>query len=336
MAATSERMARAMELRAGEIDGRMANIENALSSGAERFQDMGQDMSRQLSDGLIAALKNVAAASAEGANVAREQAQAALVPLLSELSSLMADLRESAREGGGALVQGGRTAASDLGAALARAGDEMADASRRASEALVDGFGRSTTRMAEGVEESVAGYRRATEELATRLAAVETGFARLEGAVGRNVAQLDGAGAALTDAGRTFGAASEQLRLAAAPVLSAVQMVEGAVEGSREVMRSVQDTSGAMRDAASAMTASAQASIQAFGSYEKRFAGVDESLGRTVATMKDGIVELGERVADVVQKYDDHLGRAVGSLKAGVDELAEVIEDFGERRPRAA
>jgi hypothetical protein len=52
--------------------------------------------------------------------------------------------------------------------------------------------------------------------------------------------------------------------------------------------------------------------------------------------MKDGIVELGERVADVVQKYDDHLGRAVGSLKAGVDELAEAIEDFGERRPRAA
>jgi hypothetical protein len=91
-----------------------------------------------------------------------------------------------------------------------------------------------------------------------------------------------------------------------------------------------------MRDAASAMTASAQASIQAFGSYEKRFAGVDDSLGRTVATMKDGIVELGERVADVVQKYDDHLGRAVGSLKAGVDELAEAIEDFGERRPRAA
>jgi hypothetical protein len=336
MAASSDRMAKAMEMRAGEIDGRMATIERALSTGAQQFQGMGQDMSRQMSEGLVAALKNVAAASAEGATVAREQSQAALAPLLADMRSMMADLRDAAREGGGALVQGGRTAASDFGAVIASAGDEITGASRRASEILVDAFGQSTSRMATGVEDALAGYRRATEELAARLASVQNGFAILEGAVGRNVAQLDSAEAALSGAGRTLGAASDQLRLAAGPVLSAVQTVEGAVQGTREVMRSMQETGGVMREAASAMTSSAQASIQAFGSYEKRFAGVDESLGRTVATMRDGIVQLGERVADVVQQYDDHLGRAVGSLKSGVDELAEAIEDFGERRPRAA
>ncbi len=52
--------------------------------------------------------------------------------------------------------------------------------------------------------------------------------------------------------------------------------------------------------------------------------------------MRDGVVELGERVTEVVQGYDDHLARAIGSLRSGVSEMKDAIEELGDKLPVAA
>ena len=336
MSASTERMSEAMGGRAMEIDQRMASIEGALSAGAGRLQDMGDSMSRQMSDGLARAMESMAAAASEGVKVARENSQAALAPVLEDMLALMRELRRSADDSGSALVAGGRAAASGLEAALAKAGADLSSASRVASDELADAFRRSTGTMVDGVEEALGGYRTATDALAARLAQVEQGFGALERAVARNVSQLDETGGVLSEAGRTFGTASDQLRQAAGPVLATLQSVEGAAAVTRESLRAMQDTGGALRDTATAMTASSEAAAQAFASYENRFAGVDEALGRTIATMRDGVVELGERVTEVVQGYDDHLARAIGSLRSGVSEMKDAIEELGDKLPVAA
>jgi hypothetical protein len=335
MTAASSRMVDAMERRMGEIDARMQNLDSTLSSGASRLDTMGSSMSDAMAEGLRRAMESVAAASAAGADAARQHAQAGLAPVLEELASLMSDIRASAEGGRAALVASGEQAAHQLGRALRAAGDELAAASGKASAELASSFQVSTQQMLRSVEESVAGYRTATESLATRLSVVERGFSELEASTRRNVGQMEAVGTSLGDAGRSFGLASDQLRQAASPVLATLEAANTAASGARSALEIVQQTSEAMRTAAEAMEASSEAAVGAFGSYEQRFAGVDASLGQTVGKLRDGIIELGNEVTEVVTKYDEHLARAVGSLKSGVESIADALEGIGSNLDRA-
>ena len=336
MSASSMRMAEAMESRAGDIDARMRKIEDALSIGASRFDMMGTTMSEQMADGLRKAMESIASAAQSGAATAREHAQAELTPILSELKSLMGEIRNSAEESRVALVAGGKTAANDLGTAVSRVGGVLSDASSQASDVLVQSFANATSRMVSAVENALGGYRTATEALADRLDVVEQSFGSLDQSVRRNVDQLDQANGALTAAGRAFGTVSDQMQRAAAPVITTLQTMEAAASATRDTLSLVQETSSAIRASATAATASSQSAVSAFRSYEQRFAGVDASLGQTIAKMRDGVVELGNHVTDVVSKYDQHLARAVGQLRSGVEEISAAVEDIGAKLSEAA
>jgi hypothetical protein len=331
MTASSARMAEAMERRTGEIDARMQRIDDALSAGASRFDTMGAAMTGQVTDGLRMAMETIAAAAQAGADVARGQAQAGLAPVLGELSKLIGEIRNSAEESRSALVAGGKSAAQDLGSALSKAGDELSSASGTASGILVRSFEDATARMVTAVESAAGGYRTATDALASRISAVEQGFAGLDQSMRRSVGQLDAAGGAIIAAGRTFGDASDQMQKAAAPVLATLAGVEAAASASRDALRHVRDTSSAMQAAATATTASSEAAATAFRSYEQRFASVDAGLGQTIARLRDGVVELGSKVTEVVSHYDEHLGRAVGLLRGGVEEMAAAVESLGDK-----
>ena len=336
MNASSRRMADAMESRAGDIDARMRKIEDALSTGASRFDTMGTAISEQMADGLRKAMESIASAAQSGAAAAREHAQAELTPILSELKNLMGEIRNSAEESRGALIEGGKAAANDLGTALSSAGGVLSDASSRASDLLVQSFENATSRMVSAVEGALSGYRTATEALADRLDVVEQSFGSLDQSVRRNIGQLDEANGALTAAGRTFGTVSDQMQRAAAPVVTTLQTLQAAASATQTTLSLVQETSSAIRASATAATASSQSAVSAFRSYEQRFAGVDASLGQTIAKMRDGVVELGNHVTDVVSKYDQHLARAVGQLRSGVEEISAAVEDIGAKLSEAA
>lgn len=336
MNASAVRMADAMEHRAAEIDSRMQRIDQVLSSGASRFDSMGATMNEHMSAGLNNTMQSIAAAAQAGAATAREQAQAGLAPVLNELKALMGEIRNSADESRGVLVAGSQSAARELGAAMANVGGTLSGASSRASDVLVQSFQDATASMVAAVENAVGGYRAATDALATRMTNVEQSFGVLERSVRQSAEQLEGAGNNLTAAGRTFGTAAAQVERATAPVLTTLTTVENASASARDALRLVLETSSAVRDTAAAMTASSRSAIDAFQSYERRFEGVDASLGQTVAKMRDGVIELGNHVTEVVKQYDEHLARAVGQLRVGVDELSEALEGVGDKMAAAA
>lgn len=336
MEASSARMAEAMERRAGEIDARMERIDDTLSKGASNFDTMGTKMSERLDQGLHGAIEGIAAAGRAGAATAREQAQAGLAPVLSELATLIGEIRNSADESRRALVAGGQSAARDLGLAMANVGGTLAGASSQASEVLVQSFENATAKMVAAVENAVGGYRAATDALATRMANVEQSFSVLERSVRQSAGQLDEAGGKMTAAGRTFNTAADHVERATAPVLASLTTVESASISARDTLRLVLETSSAVRDTATAMAASSQSAIDAFRSYEQRFAGVDASLGQTVAKMRDGVIELGNHVTEVVKSYDEHLARAVGQLRVGVDSITDALEGVGDKLAAAA
>ena len=329
MSAASERMARAMEHRVGELDARMQSIDGVLASGASRIDAMGSSMSDAMAEGLRRAMDNIAAASAAGAETARQHAQAGLAPVLGELTALMSEIRNSAEGSRASLVAGGEQAARHLGDALLNVGQELADASTRASNELASAFKNSTEQMLTSVESSVAGYQTATEALAARLSQVERGFRELEQSTRRNVGSLEAVGTSINEAGRTFGTASDHLRQATTPVVTTLEAANTMAAGTREALQMMQQTGNAMREAASGMSESAKAAIQAFSSYETRFAGVDTALGQTVAKLRDGIVELGNQVSEMVGHYDTQLAKAVTLLKSGVEELSDALEGAG-------
>ena len=127
MTLASARMAEAMEQRVGEIDARMSRIDAVLSSGADRLDSMGGSITERMAEGLRQAMETIAAVATAGAAKARDQAQAELAPILGELKNLMEQIRLSAEESRGALVAGGRSAATDLGAALSKASTELSE-----------------------------------------------------------------------------------------------------------------------------------------------------------------------------------------------------------------
>jgi methyl-accepting chemotaxis protein len=309
-----------------ELDTRMGRIDKVLTSGAKRFDEMGTHMSEAMSAGVEQAMKAMQSAAKSGAVAARSQAQEALEPLLLELKKMMTGVKKSAEESRGALVEGGRSAASDLGAAVTAAGASLTGASSKISGDITQAFEASTARILAVVEGSVAGYRKAADELAARLQSVERGLETLEGSVRRNAGQLEQAGGAMALAGKSVGSAADQLRQAASPIQASLQAVHGAAEGARDTLQMFQGGAQQMREAHAALVKTSTAAAEAFRSYEARFAGVDESLGKTFGEMRDGFDRIGDAVRDVVGSYDKHLGDAVRVLSGAVSDVTEAVE----------
>jgi hypothetical protein len=321
----SAQVAEAMQRGTGEIEVRMQRIDELLSSGATRFGSIGESMGKTLTEGLRHGLQGIAVAASASAANAGAHVRAQFEPLFGELQKLTGQIRTSAEETSSALAEGGRSAADQLDKASSKASETLNGGLAGASEALAKSFGESTARILEAVEGAVAGYRAATESLATRLGVVEQGLGAVEQAVRRNVDHLSEAGGVLTDAGRSFGAATDQLRQAAAPVVSTLQRVEGAAASVRDALQVMQEASGALRQAGASMASGSEAAKATFESYKQQFEGVDEALGRTFAAMRDGFVAVSNEVTNTVGHYDEHLRRAVGTLSAAVEEIAEAV-----------
>lgn len=247
-----------------------------------------------------------------------------------EMGMLVEAMQAAAKELSAAksgIGDGGAEFGRALTAAAAKASETLSNASERASEVLVRSFQESTARILDAVEGAVAGYRAATESLAGRLGVVEQGLGDVEQAVRRNVDHLSEAGGVLTDAGRSFGAASDQLRQATGPVLSTLQTVERLATSARDTLQIIQEASSALRQAGASMASGSEAAKATFESHKQRFESADESLGRTFATMRDGFVAVSDQVSTVVRQYDEHLARAVGGLRAAAEELAEAVSE---------
>jgi hypothetical protein len=325
----SERILGAVEQRMSEMDARMTRMDQALASSAKRFDTMGKSMSDAMAEGMAQTMKSMQTAARSGAVAARNQAAAALEPLLAELQATMAGMQKSAAESGKALTKGGRSAADDLAAAVAAMGQNLSGTSAGVSKQITTAFEASTKRILTTVEESVAGYRSATDGLATRLQAIEQNFQLLEAAVSRSAGQVGEAGDAFMVAGREVGSAAEQLNQATTPIQPTLLALEKSAIEIQDAMRMAQDGTQQMRQAHASLEATATKAHEVFRNYENRFVGLDDSLLDAYKAMRDGMVQVGQSMNDVMGHYNDHVTKAVSILGTAIEDLREAVEDIG-------
>jgi ABC-type transporter Mla subunit MlaD len=338
MRLAASRVAATMETRAGELDARMHRIDAALSSGAESMGAIGGRMSEALEQGLRRALDAMAAASSASAGAARSHVEAQLAPLLGTLQGLMSEIRQSASDSRGELVEGGRAARADLAAAINQVGADLARTSAEASGQLSVSFKQAAAEIIGAAENSVAKFQKVSEELSLRMGQVEHSFAMLAESVRAQVGYLGDAGATITTAGRSFGDASDELRHATAPVATTMRAVEASANAAREAVANLLTMSGAMKDTAASVQAASASAERAFTSYEKRFGEVDDALGRTFERMRAGFEDLGKRVGEIVRDHDQYVTKACSQLGTGVSDLSDAVNDLAEvcgviRRP---
>ncbi|WP_291980617.1 hypothetical protein [Luteitalea sp.] len=87
-----------------------------------------------------------------------------------------------------------------------------------------------------------------------------------------------------------------------------------------------------------------QDTLQAsWADYERRFAGVDQSLGNSLDSMRNGFELYAEKIRDLNAGLDTHLSKALSDLSSVINEFHETVEDLqaalpvqaaqGQRRP---
>lgn len=288
----------------------------------------------------------------EGGRAARAELEAAIGRVGSDLARTSAEtssqVTDAFRQGSSEVLAAIATSVAGLSSVteglamqLGQVGSNIAKTSAETSTQVTNAFRQGTSEVLAAMVTSVRDLSSVTEGLAQRLGQAERSFATLDQSVRQQVGHLDATGNTILTAGRNFGTASEELRRAAAPVTAALGAVEGSANAARDTLQNVIAASDAMKEAASAIGAASATADSAFRSYQERFGTVDEALGRTVARMRDGVIELGNRVGEVVREYDQHLADAVGKLGNGVGDLSEAVDELTEtcgliRRSRRA
>jgi hypothetical protein len=306
MTASVTRMAETIERRLGDLDSRIAGVDAALKNGAQSITGMSQGMSAAASAALEESLRIISGQAARAAEQAREQSQAHLLPLMEALRDLVSQIRQTADEGRGHLVDGGKTAADALALAGRMMGDRLTQASDEASTSLA----HAATSMAE------------------RMDAAVIQFQSLERAVAGHIVHMQQTGETMTAAGTTFGVASERLRQAAEPVTTTLVTIEASAREAAESLRQATAAKGALESAASSLIDAATQANAAFQSYQDRFASTDEVLGRTFERLVGGVTDLSGEVAKVVADMQGHLANAVGALGGGVEQVREMIDSM--------
>jgi chromosome segregation ATPase len=81
-----------------------------------------------------------------------------------------------------------------------------------------------------------------------------------------------------------------------------------------------------IRNVAQLLQTTLQATVQQWEGYEKRFKGVDDSLGLVLDRIIQSVQENLDALSSFVEKIDEKLSGAVDKLGGGIDELGEFAQ----------
>lgn len=313
-AATITTAAESITKTMAQLETRINGIDDALARGSNSISNVSSLLGEATSKTLEESLKAINDEAVRSAKTAREQSEAALMPLMAALQQLAGQIKKQAEESRGQLVEGSETAAGTLKAAA-----------HQMSEVLASTVWDASTKL-----------KAAADIIAERMQAAVVQFQALELAVAKHVDHLDQTGTAITKAGVNFGSAATQLRHAAEPIQAilvnvdtAARNVSQALETTDRVQAGVLDAMAKMQESITgAMTRlqdAASATSLAIKSYEDRFAATDEALGRTVEKLVNGTTSLGEAAETTIQGMNIKLSEALGSLRTGTELIRENI-----------
>lgn len=125
--------------------------------------------------------------------------------------------------------------------------------------------------------------------------------------------------------------ATERLRRLADPIAIAAERFEqtgGKLETSVE---KIDDGVHAMSDSMTLLVHAEGRMEQSWSDYQRRFEGIDESLGHAFTQLDEGIQRYSTQVSEFIAGLDRHTGDIVGKLGGAASDISEAIDELGEQ-----
>lgn len=276
----------------------MQGLAATISELRVSLEEMNQGMSSS-GLGLASATKSFEAASDRMANRIEEAVSAVTVGLVNESSSIGERVAQAAIGAGEDSRKKVVDAGTELAETLSGMGQRLNDAIARMEESLL-GAVREMSNIERGISEHVASMSllsKATQDT--------------EGAMSSSARSMREAGEPLIESSRLIAEASTRIAGASS---SSAESISGAQVEIRNISRLLQTT--------------LQATTQQWEAHERRFKGVDDSLGlildRIIRSVQDNL----EALRGFVEKIDEKLSGAVDKLGGGINELGEFAQSM--------
>ena len=218
------------------------------------------------------------------------------------------------------------TQTAEIAEIIKDAGVQLAASSQNISEKLVQG--------AEDLEHAVSSIRLGFEDLGAVVENASTAGRKGIAQVHTVLEKADFTVMQLSKTSTELVEASQNLAETGALVTNIVDNVQELAREQRAVVLSVKEVAPNAMAAVSRVTdVLDQAAVQTLSSMQQTRQAMETTaitLGKTVASITEGVSVYSTQVAELHRQMDGQLARAVGSFDQGVKDLGEVVEELIE------
>jgi archaellum component FlaC len=314
--ATGEQM-RGLASTLGELGTSLERIKHGMNEGGSALENVSRKISEVISETtsrmtasseqvsgafnaeLMATTKNFQDVSDRMASRIEEAVSAVTRGLINESGSIGERVTQAAMQASEESRNKVVDAGTDLAQTLSGIGQQLTDAVNRMQEGL-----NSTVREMSNIERGIAQH-------VTSISQLSKATQDTEGAMSNSARSMRDAGAPLAESSRLIAEASKQIADATG---SSELSITGAQTEIRNISQLLQTT--------------LQATAQQWENYERRFKGVDDSLGLVLDRIIQSVQENLEALRTFVEKIDEKLSGAVDKLGGGIDELGEFAQSM--------
>jgi methyl-accepting chemotaxis protein len=294
-----ERIKHGMNESGSALESVSRKISEVISETTSRMTASTEQVSGSFNAELMATTKTFQAVSDRMASRIEDAVGAVTRGLINESGSIGERVAQAAMQAGEESRAKVVDAGTDLAQTLSGIGQQLTDAVNRMQEGL-----NGTVREMSNIEHGIAQHVVSISQLSK--ATQDT-----EGAMSNSARSMRDAGAPLAESSRLIAEASKRIADAT---------------GSSEV--SITGAQTEIRNISQLLQTTLQATAQQWEDYERRFKGVDDSLGLVLDRIIQSVQENLEALRAFVEKIDEKLSGAVDKLGGGIDELGEFAQSM--------
>ena len=206
----------------------------------------------------------------------------------------------------------------DLAGKLRNTIETAADTSGAALSGAFAKFGEQMSQSADELVNRLA-------LLANNAGPLSEAMARAADSTNQQAQRLEIAGRSTEEAGTKLSAAITELNAALAPVASATRSVS---EAATSISSALKSHESATEELTGQLIATASSAEKAWESYEGRFAGVDDALGKTLDGLVSATAEHATAVNQQIGELDSELAKAVSNLRDALEPLEELADEI--------
>jgi archaellum component FlaC len=300
-----ERIKHGMNESGSALENVSRKISEVISETASRMTASSEQVSERFNVELMATTKNFQAVSDRMASRIEEAVSAVTHGLISESGSISDRVAQAAVQAGEESRAKVVNAGTDLAQTLSGIGQQLTDAVNRMQDGL-----NGTVREMSNIEQGIAQHVVSISQLSK--ATQDT-----EGAMSNSARSMRDAGEPLAESSRLIAEASKR-------IADATGSSEASIAGAQVEMRNISQL----------LQTTLQATAQQWENYERRFKGVDDSLGLVLDRIIQSVQENLEALRAFVEKIDEKLSGAVDKLGGGIDELGEFAQSMEQLTAR--